>query len=194
MTHAAQTHTPRMHGAHEYAARLVWDGNTGNGTSSYTGYSRRYHVRISGKPDLAGTADPAFRGEADMHNPEDLFLASLSACHMLSYLALCARHGVRVLAYEDDATGVLNVRADGGGRFESVMLRPRVIIQSEEHIALAMQLHDAAHDLCFIASSCSIPVRHEPTVQTGSSDTRVHDILPSGADDDDHAGSRDRAG
>ena len=82
--------------AHEHAARLIWDGNTGGGTAGYAGYSRRYRVLVPGKPVLQGTADPVFRGEADRHNPEDLFLAAISACHMLSYLALCARQGVRV--------------------------------------------------------------------------------------------------
>jgi organic hydroperoxide reductase OsmC/OhrA len=154
-------------GAHEYSARLVWDGNTGEGTSSYGGYERQYRVLIAGKPDLEGSADPMFRGDARKHNPEDLFVASLSSCHMLSYLALCARQGVRVLAYEDDACGTLVVNEDGGGKFEEVTLRPSVTIAGSENVALALHLHDAASDQCFVASSCSIPIRHIPTVKTG---------------------------
>lgn len=149
---------------HEYEAKLVWEGNTGEGTASYTSYGRRYRVLIDGKPDLVGTADPAFRGEADLHNPEDLFLASLSACHMLTYLALCAKRKIRVLDYADDARGTMVTNLAGGGKFEEVTLRPRVTVQGTEHIELATQLHDTAHDLCFIAASCSIPIRHEPTV------------------------------
>lgn len=155
------------HAAHEYASRLIWDDNTGEGTRSYAGYSRRYRILIDGKPALTGSADPVFRGDGTLHNPEDLFLASLSSCHMLSYLALCARQGVRVLAYEDDATGVLALRPDGSGTFESVTLRPRVTIEGDQHLALAEQLHDTAHEQCFVASSCSVPIRHEATVTTG---------------------------
>ena len=116
----------------DYAARVIWDGNTGEGTRSYTSYDRRYRALVAGKPDLAGSADPAFRGDADAYNPEDLFLTSVSACHMLLYLSLCARKGVRVLAYEDDAQGRLVLDASGGGRFEEIRLRPHVTIDDED--------------------------------------------------------------
>lgn len=150
--------------AHEYEAKLIWDGNTGEGTASYTSYGRNYRVLIDGKPELVGTADPAFRGQADLHNPEDLFVTALSACHMLTYLALCAKRRIRVLAYEDEARGTMVTHATGGGKFEEVTLRPRVTVDGEEHVELATRLHDKAHELCFIAASCSIPIRHQPTV------------------------------
>jgi len=150
----------------DYAARVIWDGNTGEGTRSYTSYDRRYRALVAGKPDLAGSADPAFRGDADAYNPEDLFLTSVSACHMLLYLSLCARKGVRVLAYEDDAQGRLVLDASGGGRFEEITLRPHVTIDDEAKAALAAELHDTAHELCFIANSCSARIRHRPTIQT----------------------------
>lgn len=151
--------------AHEYTARVIWDGNTGEGTASYTSYGRQYRALIAGKPDILGTADPAFRGDPAKHNPEDLFLTSLSACHMLFYLSLCARNGVRVLTYEDEARGCMVMHADGGGKFEEITLRPRVTIEGEENVALATQLHAAAHKLCFIANSCSVPISHEPVVR-----------------------------
>lgn len=150
--------------AHEYEAKLIWEGNTGEGTASYTSYGRNYRVLIDGKPELVGTADPAFRGQADLHNPEDLFVTALAACHMLTYLALCAKRRIRVLAYEDEARGTMVTHATGGGKFEEVTLRPRVTVDGEEHVELATQLHDKAHELCFIAASCSIPIRHQPTV------------------------------
>jgi organic hydroperoxide reductase OsmC/OhrA len=155
-------------GEHAYAARVVWEGNTGEGTARYAGYGRDYRVEVAGKPDLPGSADPAFRGDPRLHNPEDLFLASISACHMLFYLSLCARGGVRVLAYEDHAQGVMRTDASGGGQFEAVTLRPQVTVDAEEHTALALQLHDKAHELCFIARSCSVPIRHEPAVRVGN--------------------------
>jgi organic hydroperoxide reductase OsmC/OhrA len=151
-------------GTHRYAARLVWEGNLGQGTSGYAGYSRRFRVSIEGKPDIVGSADPAFRGEADAHNPEDLLVAALSSCHMLSYLALCARNSVVVVGYSDEAHGVMNETPDGGGRFESVTLHPRASIADKSKEALAMELHEKAHSQCFIASSCNFPVYHKPIV------------------------------
>ena len=150
---------------HRYEAQVVWDGNLGDGTASYAGYARRYTVRIAGKPELAGTADVAFHGQADRHNPEDLFLAAIAACHMLSYLALCARRRIRVLAYEDAAVGTLKVEPNGGGRFEEVVLRPIVTVASADEVEAATREHDRAHELCFIANSCRVPIRHLPTVR-----------------------------
>lgn len=149
--------------SHEYAARLVWEGNNGDGTSSYATYGRQYRILVAGKPDVIGSADPIFRGDAALHNPEDLFVASISACHLLTYLALCAKNKISVISYEDDASGTMSLDAHNNGKIESVMLRPRVKIASGD-ISLAMRLHDAAHDGCFIAKSVSCPVHHEPTV------------------------------
>lgn len=151
--------------SHQYAARLIWDGNLGDGTSGYATYGRKYHVQFDGKPDLAGSADPMFRGDAHLYNPEDLFVAALSSCHLLSYLALCARNGISVLAYEDDAIGTMVLRPDGGGSFESVRLRPTVTIAAASDEKRAMELHDEAHKLCFIAASVSVPVGHEPCIR-----------------------------
>ncbi len=152
--------------AHEYSARIVWDGNTGEGTAAYDGYGRQYRALIAGKPDIAGTADAAFRGEPHKHNPEDLFLSAISSCHLLSYLALCARRGIVVLAYEDDAWGRMVPSTNGGGKFEEVVLRPRVTIAAEKDRDAALQMHETAHELCYIANSCSVPIRHEATIET----------------------------
>ena len=149
---------------HEYVARLTWDGNTGDGTASYDRYGRGYRVQIQGKPDLSGSADPMFRGDGRAHNPEDLFLAAITSCHMLSYLALCARRGVRVVSYADEARGTLRFDGKGGGRFVDVTLTPRVTIAADSDLALAHALHEEAHDTCYIASSCDVPIRHRPTV------------------------------
>ena len=130
--------------AHDYKARLVWEGNLGDGTTSYTGYGRKYRLKIDGKPDIIGSADPIFRGDANVYNPEDLFVAALSSCHLLSYLALCARSKINVIAYEDDAMGTLLLRPDGGGKFESVTLRPSVTIAAGSDEKRALELHETA--------------------------------------------------
>jgi len=151
---------------HDYTAGIVWDGNTGTGTSSYTSYGRQYRLIIDGKPDLPLSSDPLFRGEAEKHNPEDLFLASISACHMLFVLSLCARNGIRVTAYEDRAQGRMTIDEKGGGKFEEVTLYPRMTIAAGDDAARAAALHDTAHELCFIANSCSVPIHHQVTVST----------------------------
>jgi organic hydroperoxide reductase OsmC/OhrA len=156
--------------AHDYKARLVWDGNLGAGTSTYTGYGRKYRVQFDGKPELIGSADPIFRGDANVYNPEDLFVASLSSCHLLSYLALCARSKINVIAYEDDASGTMVMRPDGGGKFESVTLRPSVTLAPGSDEKRAFELHETAHDMCFIAASVSIPVLHEPRIRIDQAD------------------------
>ena len=151
-------------GEHHYRAVLQWDGNRGEGTATYAGYGRDYRVLVDGKPVIDGSADPAFRGDPAKLNPEDLFVAAIASCHMLSYLALCAREHLVIVAYEDAAEGLMKEDGKGGGRFEEVVLRPRVTIADRDRRARALELHERAHELCFIASSCSIPIRHEATV------------------------------
>jgi len=153
-----------MSAEHVYKSNLVWEGNHGDGTTTYQGYGRQWRVRVEGKPDLVGTADPAYRGEKEKYNPEELLVASLSSCHMLTYLALCARNRISVLSYSDDASGVMKTTPDGGGRFESVTLRPRVEIADASTKALAEVLHEKAHALCYIASSVNFPVNNAAVV------------------------------
>jgi organic hydroperoxide reductase OsmC/OhrA len=149
---------------HEYQAHLVWDGNLGEGTSSYGAYGRDYTVTIEGKPDLRGSADPMFRGNPEIHNPEDLFLAAVSGCHMLTYLALCARNGVSVLSYEDAATGMMTFDGHGGGKFTGITLRPVVTIDDPSKESLAKELHEKSHEQCYIAQSTSSPIHHIATI------------------------------
>jgi organic hydroperoxide reductase OsmC/OhrA len=146
---------------HLYTVELEWTGNTGAGTTSYAGYGRDHVLSVPGKPDLAGSADPQFRGDPARWNPEELLVASLSACHQLWYLHLCAEAGVVVTAYRDRAEGEMTLEADGGGRFVAVTLRPEVTIAAGDP-ERAMALHGEAARLCFIARSVGFPVRHEP--------------------------------
>jgi organic hydroperoxide reductase OsmC/OhrA len=146
-------------GKHGYSVSLRWTGNRGSGTSDYKSYGREHVVSAQGKvAEIAGSSDPHFRGNADRYNPEELLVASLSACHMLSYLHLCAVNGVVVVGYEDDASGTMVETANGGGRMTGVTLRPRVTITAESDAAKAEELHHRAHELCFIANSVNFPV------------------------------------
>ena len=148
---------------HRFEARLVWTGARQGGTTNYETYSRECRVDIPGKPSLRMTSAPAFRGDPALQNPEDLLVASLSACHFLSYVALCARGGVNVVAYEDDAVGVME-RHEKTFRFTDVLLRPRVTIAPGSDPEKARALHGKAHEDCFIASSVNFPVRNEPEI------------------------------
>jgi organic hydroperoxide reductase OsmC/OhrA len=151
---------------HEYKSHLTWDGAQSNVAFTYKTYDRSYRIQVDGKPDLSGSSDRLFGGDASRYNPEDLFVAALSSCHLLSYLAICARNGVTIVGYEDDATGTMSIRPDGSGKFEEVVLRPVTTISTDSDEKRAMELHDQAHKECFIASSVAIPVRHEPVIRT----------------------------
>lgn len=152
---------------HSYATELTWTGNTGAGTESYRSYRRTCEVRAPGKPVLAGSSDPHFRGDADRWNPEELLVAALSQCHLLSFLHAAAAAGVVVVDYADGASGTLAVEGTGG-RMTSVVLRPVVTVASADMAARCGELHDRAHADCFIASSVNFPVTHEPTVRVAS--------------------------
>lgn len=149
---------------HRYQAAVRWIGNTGQGTAGYRAYSRDHVIEAAGKPPLPGSSDPHFRGDASRWNPEELLVASLSTCHQLWYLHLCADAGVVVTAYEDRAEAVMVEQADGGGRFTGAVLRPNVTITATSDPALARALHQAAHHKCFIANSVKFPVEVEPTI------------------------------
>jgi organic hydroperoxide reductase OsmC/OhrA len=152
---------------HRYGVHIAWIGDLGSGTSSYAAYSRNHEVRAPGKPTIPGSSDPSFRGDAARWNPEELLVASLSACHKLWYLHLCADAGVVVTAYQDLAEGVMVEEAGGEGQFEQVVLRPRVTISPASDAALAKRLHEMAHEKCFIARSMAFAVTHEPVIVGG---------------------------
>ncbi len=149
---------------HHYEAHVVWSGAAQGPTTAYRAYARDYTVAAAGKPTLQLTADPAFLGRKDLYNPEELLLASLSGCHLLTYLALAALAGLHVVGYEDQATGRM-VQAGSGGHFAEVTLRPKVTIAAGHDLTLAKELHEKAHRDCFIAASMNFPVRHEPEVR-----------------------------
>jgi organic hydroperoxide reductase OsmC/OhrA len=147
---------------HHYTTSIKWTGNNGTGTSRYDEYERSHTLSIANKPDLLCSSDIPFRGDGAKHNPEDMLLASLSSCHMLWYLHLCADAGIIVTNYTDEATGTMLQVAGGDGHFAEVILHPIVTITDSSMMEKANEFHDAAHKKCFIANSCNFPIRHEP--------------------------------
>lgn len=152
-----------MRHEHTYAVTVEWLGNRGTGTSGYRDYGREHVVRVAGKHDLEGSSDRVFHGDPERWNPEELLLAALSQCHLLSYLHVAANAGVIVTDYTDAAVGTMVQTPNGGGRFTSATLRPRVTIAAGDP-ELARSLHADANAKCFIAASVNFPVHHEPEI------------------------------
>ncbi|WP_029151022.1 OsmC family protein [Microbacterium indicum] len=150
-------------GSHSYALTTTWTGDRGTGTSGYRDYARDVTVAATGKPDVLGSADVPFRGDGTRWNPEEQLLAALSQCHLLSYLHACTLRGAIVRSYVDDAEGSM-VTEGNGGRFERVVLRPRIEVADQAMVQDAVDAHHEAHEWCFIANSVNFPVEIEPVV------------------------------
>jgi len=155
-----------MNGQHNYTLTVKWTGNTGTGTLGYKEFERSHSILVDNKVEILGSSDPAFRGDKTKHNPEDLLLASVSSCHMLWYLHLCAVAGIIVTDYIDNAIGTMTETVNGGGNFTEIILRPTVTITDNLMKENANELHKKANALCFVANSLNFPVHHKPTFIT----------------------------
>ncbi|MDI1232723.1 MAG: OsmC family protein [bacterium] len=147
---------------HKYTNKVIWTGNKGEGTATYSSYNRNHTLSIEHKLDILCSADTPFRGDGTKHNPEDMLLYALSSCHMLWFLHFCADNGIVVTAYVDQAEGLMIEKEGGGGYFKEVTLNPSVTITNPNQIDLANSLHQRANEKCFIANSCNFPVKHRP--------------------------------
>jgi len=154
-------------GEHRYTASLAWTGAAAGPTATYQSYSRAWRMKFAGKPPLDGSADPAFRGDPALHNPEELLLAALASCHMLSYLALCSLKKIEVTSYSDKPEGTMKRLANGQTGFVSVKLYPQVTIADASKLGTAIALHHDAHAECYIANSVNFPVENAPTITVG---------------------------
>lgn len=147
---------------HNNKLAIKWTGNKGEGTSNYKSYDRNYTIQIENKVEILGSADAPFLGDTTKHNPEDLFLASLSSCHMLWYFHLCADAGIIVVDYIDNASGIMVQNPNGSGQFSDVTLNPIVMVTEDFMIEKAMALHEKAHEFCFIANSVNFKIHIHP--------------------------------
>ena len=154
--------------SHNYNTHITWTGVDKTGAAiNYKNYSRQYKIEITGKPILNGSADSAFLGDASLHNPEDLLLASVSSCHMLWYLHLCVENNIIVTSYADKATAVMKTDNSGSGAFTSLCLNPLVGISNDSDADKAKSLHNAANKMCFIANSLNFKVEHRSEIIKG---------------------------
>lgn len=148
-----------MNRQHQYDVIITWTGNKGDGTKSYSAYDRNHTITAKGKKLIEASSDLSFRGDASRYNPEEMLVASLSSCHMLWFLHLCADHGAVVESYDDHATGNMIQDVNSGGRFSEVHLHPQVSFRGKPPVD-PEELHVKANSLCFIANSCNFPVFH----------------------------------
>ena len=152
---------------HTYKIRVEWTGNRGTGTSGYREYGRQHVIGAAGKPDIAGSSDVAFRGNAERWNPEELLVAAASTCHQLWYLHLCADAGIVVQRYVDQAVGTMLDSPDKG-RFTRIVLHPHVVIRAGDDRELAARLHHDAHAKCYVANSVNFPIDCEPVIEVAA--------------------------
>jgi organic hydroperoxide reductase OsmC/OhrA len=147
---------------------LWWSGARKGPTVSPATFSRDVDVELNGT-SLAMSSAPTYRGDASRLNPEQLFVAALSACHALTFLFLAAKNGLVVSGYTDDASGVLGL-IEGKMRMSRVTLRPRITLAPQCDEAKARELVRRAHDDCFIGNSVSTDVEVEPTFDCTEAD------------------------
>jgi organic hydroperoxide reductase OsmC/OhrA len=154
-----------MSRTHHYHTTTTWTGNLGSGTSQYKAYSRDHEITAAKKAaPIQGSSDQLFRGDPSRYSPEDLLVASLSACHMLWVLHLCTDAGIVVTHYSDEASGEMVEHPDGSGEFTLVTLHPRMTITDASRINDALAVHHKANEVCFVARSVNFQVVHEPKV------------------------------
>ncbi len=153
---------------HHYKVDIKWTGNSGKGTSNYKAYERSHIISVNEKDCIYGSSDPSFRGDRTKYNPEELFIASLSTCHMLWFLHLCSDENIIVIDYADNATGTMQETSDGGGHFTEVTLHPMVVVSDASMIEKANKLHHKANKLCYIANSCNFPIHHKPNCKSAN--------------------------
>jgi organic hydroperoxide reductase OsmC/OhrA len=147
---------------HHYKLTTTWNGNKGTGTSRVDAYDRGHTIKIGNKPELLLTTDDAVHGDKSKLNPEDLLVAAISSCHMLSYLYLCAKSRIVILDYSDHVTGTMIENPKGGGQFKEVILNPEFTVQDASMADRAIALHEKAHEICFIAQSVNFDVLNRP--------------------------------
>ena len=146
---------------HRYASRLRWDGSTGAG---YDSYGREHRVAVPpATTELRLSSDPAFRGDADLPNPEQLLVASASSCQLLMFLALAARSRIEVLEYEDDAEAVMPEDVEPM-RITQITLRPRIVVAPGTDLDRVGRLVGRAHEGCYIANTLNAAIVVEPTI------------------------------
>ena len=153
-----------MNNSHQFNAQLNW--NLKEKPDNFKGrfYTKNHSISFDQKTDLEISAAKTFKGDPTLHNPEDLLLASLTSCHMMSFLYCCSVENLEVLKYVDNSELILNVNSDGSGKITKAILNPLVKFATEVEIFDLNLLHKKASKLCFIANSCNFTIEVNPNL------------------------------
>lgn len=149
--------------ANVFSTRLEWTGAGHVAAGDPALFSRDLSVAIDGH-ELAMSSAPEFQGDPTRINPEQLYVAAISACQALTYLSLAARKRIRIVSYSDDADGWLE-KVDGRLRMSRVRLRPHIVLAREADEPLARELVERAHGQCFIGNSVSAEIVIDPVFE-----------------------------
>ena len=147
---------------HHYHSHLAWTGTTGAGVTRYDREHRL--VTPPARAELALSADPAFRGDPDLVNPEQLLLAAASSCQLLSFLAVAACAGIDVRRYEDDAEASMS-EAEQPVRIGRIVLRPHIVVSGPAEVDEVRAAVQQAHETCYIANTLNAEMVLEPTIE-----------------------------
>jgi organic hydroperoxide reductase OsmC/OhrA len=140
-----------------YRCSLEWSGSN----KEYNTFDRNHRVAFEGKAGLTMTAAPEYKGDPTKLDPEDLLVAALASCQMLTFLAIASMSKVEVLAYRDAAVGKVE-KADGKMKMTTVVLKPKIVLAPGSNLDRAAGLVTKAHEQCFIANSVTTQVVVEP--------------------------------
>lgn len=151
-----------MSAEHVFEGGLRWTGVATEAEGKLR-LERRFVVEFPGKAAIEGSSPAVFKGDEGLHNPETLMVASLMACHHLTYVVVCEASGVKLVSYTDRGRGKLAIK-DGKMRMVEVVLRTQVKIADASQLERATALHAKAHANCFMSNSVNFEVRIEPEV------------------------------
>jgi organic hydroperoxide reductase OsmC/OhrA len=152
----------------EHRARIVWTRATSS--FDYKEYNREHTWTFKNGAVVHASAAPRYRGSLECVDPEESLVASLSSCHMLTFLAVCSRRGIVVEKYDDDAVGHLEANEHKKLAITRVQLHPRIVFAPghQQTAGALAELHAHAHAECFIANSVLTKVTvEEPVNVTG---------------------------
>lgn len=150
----------------QYTSHLTW--NRGDVAFTAKTYDRTHTIRFGGGITVEGSAAPEFMGKAALVNPEELFVASISSCFMLTFLFLASNKNIVVDQYTSEAVGILGKNSEGKMAMTEVVLKPSLKFENNQapDAAVLQDLFHKAHDMCFISCSVKTNVRveHEAVV------------------------------
>lgn len=146
----------------EYGATVTWHLKPDT-PFEYEQFNRDHEWTLSGGEVVQASASPSFFGSGSRVNPDEAVIAATSSCHMLTFLAIAAKRGLKVLSYIDQPSGTVEKNAEGRTAITHIVLRPRVVFDGVDMDGPALEkLHASAHRNCFVANSLKSDVRIEP--------------------------------